>query len=49
MSDERGMIAFWVTEEELKTFVRAHDHQFAFGWGSKQEEHARAIGLKLLI
>jgi len=38
MSDERGMIEFWVTDEELKKPRDAEDHHFAFGWSNKQEE-----------
>lgn len=43
MSDEKGMIEFWVTDEELKKLREAKDHYFAFGWGSKQEEHVLYI------
>ena len=41
MSDERGMIEFWVPDEELKKLREAKDHYFAFGWDGIQGEHVR--------
>ena len=43
MSDERGMIEFWVPDEELKKLRDGEDHYFAFGWGTTQEEHVLYI------